>query len=65
MTWRRDLIAFFSYLVSGYRDVRAKLFLEILSDRARGNGHKLQQGKFQLNVRKKCCYCSQKMEQVV
>lgn len=46
MTWRRDLIVFFSYLISGYKEVRVKFFLEVLSGRTRGNGHKLQQGKF-------------------
>lgn len=60
-----DLIAFFSDLISGYREVRVKLLSEVLSDRTRGNGHKLQQGQFWLSIRKICSECSQKMEQVV
>jgi len=37
--------------MSGYKEEEAMLFLEAHSERTRGNGQKLQQQQFQLDIR--------------
>ncbi|GAB0203011.1 mitochondrial enolase superfamily member 1 [Grus japonensis] len=48
-----DLIVAFQYLKGAYRKAGEGLFIRECSDRTRGNGFKLKEGRFRLDVRKK------------
>jgi len=48
---RGDLLNACKYLQGGCQEDEAKLFPVVPSDRTRGNGHKVKQRKFRLNMR--------------
>ncbi|KFV13538.1 hypothetical protein N340_02152, partial [Tauraco erythrolophus] len=50
---RGDLTAAFQYLKGAYRKAGEGLFTRACSDRTRGNGFKLKEGRFRLDIRKK------------
>ncbi|KAK4811234.1 hypothetical protein QYF61_022131 [Mycteria americana] len=47
-----DLLAAFQYIKGAYKKDRDRLFTRACSDRTRGNGFKLKEGRFRLDIRK-------------
>ena len=47
------LIVAFQYLKGVYKQEGERLFMRVDSDRTRGNGFKLGQGRFRLDIRRK------------
>ena len=48
-----DLIVAFQNLKGAYKQEGEQLFMRVDSDRTRGNGFKLGQGRFRLDIRRK------------
>ena len=48
---RSDLIAAFQYLKGAYKQEGSQLFGRVANSRTRGNGFKLKEGRFRLDVR--------------
>jgi len=66
-----DLIADFQYLKGAYKKSGEALLTRACSDRTRGNGFRLKEGRFRLDIRKKLFalrvvrHCSRLPRQVV
>ena len=54
-SFQGDLIVAFQYLKGVYKQEGERLFTRVDSDRTRGNGFQLRQGKFRLDIRRKGC----------
>jgi len=48
-----DLTVTFQYLKGAYKQEGERLFVRVDSERTRGNGFKLRQGRFRLDIRRK------------
>ena len=48
-----DLSVAFQYLKGAHKQEGERLFMRVDSDRTRGNGFRLRQGRFRLDMRKK------------
>lgn len=59
-----DLVVAFLYLWRSYWDGRARFFADVHGGRIRDNGHKIQRGRFRLDISKKISWWGQwRMEQ--
>ena len=47
-----DFTVAFQYLKGAYRKAEEELFIRACSDRMRGNGFKLEEGRFRLDIRR-------------